>query len=289
VIRGRREGKNIVNWFPSLGVAVWAWRGAIALSRRPAIWLPLLGVTALQGALLLLLTSPHRGGLSVLALPLVRLLGGEAATHYPILYYALPTMFFRANLVLSALAGSIAGGAATLLFARAFGYDAGRSPYRRAWRSAPALIVTTALTLGLLLGLAALATLVPGEWTLRSGAVRWGVRGAMMVLLIVVQSLFVYATAWIVLKGHGIWPAVRDSVRVTARTLLPTLIAVGVSALLHFPFSFASGRVDLIAGKLKPEVIAGLLAVQIGVQLLVTFLLVGAATRLFLWRMEANR
>ena len=80
------------NPFP-LGVAVWAWRGAITLSTRPSIlWLPLLLVTAIQVALLLLLPSFHHGALIFLGLPLIRLLGGENATHYPLLYYALPTM-----------------------------------------------------------------------------------------------------------------------------------------------------------------------------------------------------
>jgi hypothetical protein len=276
-----------VNRFPSLGVAVWAWRGAITLSRHSAIWLPLLLVTGIQILLLLVLLGFHHGGLAFIGLPLVRLLGGESATHYPILYYALPAMFFRANLVISAIFGAIAGGVATLLFARAFGFEAQPGAWRHAWRRAPALIVTTTLALALLLGVTLLLSLIPNAPMQRSGALRWGVRAGSMGVLIVVQSLLVYSTAWIVLMGHRIWPAIRDSVRVTLRTLLPTLIAVSVAAIVHFPFSYALGRVDLIAGKhIRPEVIVGVLGLQIACQLLVTFLLVGAVTRLFLWRME---
>lgn len=278
-----------MNRNPSLGVAVWAWRGAIALSARPSIWLPLLLVAAIQAALLLLLPSFHHGLLIYLGLPLLRLLGGENATHYPYLYYALPTMFFRANLVISALIASIAGGVATLLFAQAFGFEPTPRPWLRAWRSAPALIITTTLTLALLLGLALLVTLIPNELTMRNAAVRWGSRIASMGLLVIIQSLLVYTTAWIVLMGHRTWPAIRDSVRVTLRTLLPTLIAVSVAAIINFPFSYATGRVDFIVEKLKPEVIVGLLGLQIACQLLITFLLIGAVTRLFVWRMEAGR
>ena len=278
-----------MNRFPSLGVAVWAWRGALALAARPSIWLPLLLVAGVQVAILVLLLSFHQGVLLLIGPPLVRLLGGEGATHYPVLYYALPTMFFRANLAISTLVASIAGGVATLLFARAFGFANEGSAWRAAWRRAPALIATTGLTLAPLIGVGLLMTLIPQDLILRNSTLRWGVRGASMGLLVVIQGLFIYSTAWIVLMGHGTWPALRDSVRVTRQTLLPTLIAVGITAIVYFPVSYALGRLDLIVNKLKPEVITALLGLQVGIQLIITFLLVGAVTRLFLWRMEATQ
>jgi len=198
-------------------------------------------------------------------------------------------MFMRANLAISALFASIAGGVATLLFARAFGFAAEGSAWRAAWRRAPALIVTTGLTLVLLVGAAMLMTLVPQDLILRNGTLRWGMRGVSIGLSVVIQGFLVYSTAWIVLMGHGIWPSLRDSVRVTRQTLLPTLIAVGITAIVLFPVSFVLGRMDIIVNKLKPEVVTGLLGLQVGVQLIITFLLVGAVTRLFLWRLEATR
>lgn len=285
--RNDAEGRIPVNRFPSLGVAVWAWRGALALAVRPALWPPLLLVTAVQIVLLWLLLAFHHGGVSLVGFPLVRLLGGEGAAHYPTLYFALPAMFSRANLAISLLVGALAGGVTTVLVARAFGFQAERDAWRLAWRRAPALIATTGATLLLLFGATLLVGLVPREATVANGPLRWGLRAASLGVLVVIQALLVYSTAWIVLMGHGVWPALRDSVRVTMRTLLPTLIAVGVSALIHFPISFALGRLDLFVGKLKPEVVVGLLGLQIGVQLLITFLLVGAVTRLFLWRTEA--
>jgi hypothetical protein len=76
---------------------------------------------------------------------------------------------------------------------------------------------------------------------------------------------------------------------VTFRTLLPTLIVIGVPAALLVPLSYATSRVDLIASKLKPETVAALLGLQLVCQALVTFLLVGAITRMFLWRVEEER
>lgn len=278
-----------MNRFQFLGVAAWAWRGVAALTSRPVIWLPFLLVVCVQAAVLLLLVLFHHRALLPFGLPLIRLLGGEGATHYPVLYYALPTMFFRVNLVISVFVASIAGGAATLLFARAFGFGEEHKAWNRALRCAPTLIAVTLLVAGLLFGIAGLATFVPKELALRSFEVRWGTRGAMMILFILVQSFLIYTTAWVVLMGHRIWPAIRDSVRVTLRTFLPTVIVVGIPVVLLFPFSYASGRVDLVANKLRPEVLVGLLSAQVVCQILVTFFLVGAITRLFLWRVEADR
>ena len=278
-----------MNRFESLGVAGWAWRGVAALSSRPVIWLPFLLVVCVQAAVLLLMMSFHHRALLPLGLPLVKLLGGEGATHYPIFYYALPMMFFRVNLAISVFVASIAGGVATLLFARAFGFAEKHQAWKRALRCAPTLVAADLLLVGLLVGIAALAALIPKEITLYSSVGRWGTRGVTLILFVVLQSFMAYTTAWIVLMGRGIWPAIRDSVRVTLRTFLPTVIVVGIPAVLLFPFSYASSRMDLVAGKLNPEVVAGLLSAQVVCQILVTVLLVAAITRLFLWRVEADR
>jgi hypothetical protein len=224
-----------------------------------------------------------------LGLPLVKLLGGEGATHYPTLFYALPTVFLRANLVITALVASIATGAATWLFARAFGLTDPRKAWARAFGQAPALIGVTALVIAFLIGIGALSSLVPRQLSLESFGVRWGIRLGIMLLLVVVQTFLAYTTAWIVLMGHGFWPAIRDSVRVALRTFLPTVIAVGIPALLLFPFSYASNQADYVATKLRPEMVAGLIAIEMAAQMILTFWSVGSVTRLFLWRVEAAR
>ena len=273
----------------SLGVAAWAFRAVVGALGRARIWLPFLIVAGVQGGVLLLLVHFHRAALLPLGEPLVRWLGGEGALHYPSLYYALPGMFFRANLIISALIASIAGGVATLLFAHAFGLDQEIPVWKRALRCGPKLIVVTLVMVVIIFGIAGLASLVPAQLSLANPTVRWGTRAAMMVLFIAVQSFFAYTTAWIVLMGHRLWPAMRDSFRVTGATLLPTLTVVAIPTVLLFPLSYASGRVDFIASHLRPETIGGLVGLQLIGQILLTFLLVGAVTRLFLWRMEASR
>jgi hypothetical protein len=246
-------------------------------------------VGGLQIALLLLIISFHYPALLPFGLPLVKLLWGESATHYPFLYLVLPTMFLRTSLALNVIVASIAGGAATLLFARAFGFGGEDKAWRRAFRCAPTLIVITLLMVGILFGIWGLASLIPRELTLQNSMVRWGTRGATLALFVFAQSLLVYATAWVVLMGHKLWPALRDSVRVGLRTFLPTVIAVGVPAVLLYPFSYAWTRVDFIASRFRPEMIPNLLGAEVVCQVVLTFILVGTITRMFVWRMEASR
>ena len=119
---------------------------------RPVTWVPFLVVTAVQFAVLAILISFDKPLILPLGLPLVERLGGEAATHYPVFYYALPTLFSRANLVIGALIASIAGGTATLLFARFWGLGSADHAWRRAFRAAPNLIPLSLLVIGILYG-----------------------------------------------------------------------------------------------------------------------------------------
>lgn len=273
----------------SLSVAAFAWRSVATQASRPVIWLPFLGVACVQAVVLVFLVWFHAPALRALGIPLVKLLGGEGAIHYPGLFYQLPVMFFRANLVIGILITSLAGGVGTLLFARHFGLKDREEAWKQALRSAPTLIGVTLVMMVIIYAISRLATLIPLDLALSNPTVRWGTRATMMGLFILIQTLFAYTTAWIVLMGSKAWPAMRDSVRVAARTFLPTLLVVGVPAVLLFPFSYVAGRVDFIGAKLRPELIGGLLSLQVIAHILFTFLLVGAVTRLFLWRMEATR
>ena len=259
-----------------------AFRSAVPLIVRPRILLPFLVMAAAQFGALGLLVWFHEQAILPVALPLVRLLGGETATHYPVFFFALPTMFSRVGLVLAVFLFSVAAGAATLLFARAFGFKSDGNAWKRALRVAPVLIILTALEGLLLFGLSLLAEPVPQD----SQWLRWGTRGGLLLGFIVIEAFLVYSTAWVMLAGHNIVQAIRDSIRVTTRTLLPTLLIVGIPAIALYPFSYLSGRVDLIATKLRPEMVTALLTTRIVLETLLTFLLIGAITRLFLWRLE---
>ncbi len=274
-----------------LNVAGWALRGPLALFFRPSQWNPFLTIGAAQAALLLLLVLFYSPFFLPVALRLIGLLAGRDAAHYPVLYFALPSMFEKGNLVINVLLASIACGAGTLLFARAFGFKskAGDRTWSWAWRCAPLLIGASLLETLLQVGAGGLMSLIPGRLVLENGLIRWGQRAALMGLSILIQGLLVYATAWIVLMGRGLFSAVRDSVRVTMKTFLPTMLVVAIPVVLIFPISYAYGRTDLIMNKFKPEMVGTLLGAQVVVQMVLVFLVVGAATRLFVWRVEGSK
>jgi len=276
--------------FQALTIASRSFQATLRLFFRPAPWGPFLLVLLVQAVLFGLVLGFHHPLVSGLGSAYVELVGGEAATRYPTLYLLLPVIVTRTNLVVAVLLGAIATGAATLSFAHAFGVaSSSASVWRRAWRRAPMLIAAAAVVTAVLLGIGALLDRVPAEVVASRAGLRWGMRGLNVLVFVLVQSLFVYTTAWIVLRGHAVWPAIRDSVRVTLRTFVPTVIVIGIPSLMLFPFWYLNGRTDLIIDKFKPEVVSLLVGGQMLAETLALFVVVGATTRLFLWRMEAGR
>lgn len=278
-----------MNLFRSLGVAGRAYKSIFSLIPRGSYWVPFLVIAAVQLAALGLFTSFYRAGLSGLGVPLVEFMGGERATHYPFLYLILPEMYSKTVLVLAVLVDSVMTGVATLYFAQALGLQVEAGAWRSAFRRALPLIVVAAIMAALIYGLGQLTHLVPADQILKNGMVRWGLRGGLLLCIAVLQSFLAYATAWIVLEGHQIMPALRDSIRVAARTFLPTLIVIAIPMALLYPLGYLSQRVDLFVDKLRPETLALVISARIVAEILFGFLLVGAITRLFLWRLEASR
>ncbi len=273
----------------SLSIVISAWRSVLGSVLQGSIWVPFFAVAVVQVLVLLLITSFHHPLLLPIAGPLIKLLVGEEALHYPILYYALPQMYFWINLVIGAVLASIAGGAAVMLFAKYFGLRDALGAWHLAFRRAPLLIAAGILLAALWLGVVQLRSLIPDEAILQSGKVRWAVRAGVLLLSVLIQSFLVYAPAWIVLMGHRIWPALRDSARVTSKTLLPTVMAVGLPAVLLFPFSWMLGQAHFVMREsLRPELIAVAAFAVVIVQIPVNFLLVGTVTRLFVWRLKES-
>jgi hypothetical protein len=275
--------------FRSFGVVARAWKSVLPLSIRPVLWVPFLLAAAVEFLVLGLFVAFHQPGIQWIGVPLVRALGGDTATQYPMLFVKLPLLYSRSMLVVGVCLVSLATGAATLLFARRFGLADAGSVVQQVRRRAPALVLTAAVSSLAVFGLSTLPRFVPHDLLLGSSMVRWGMRGGLLLCIILVVSLLVYATPWVILEGLHPLRALRDSVLVTARTFLPTVLLVGIPLVLLYPLNYLAQRVDLIVVKLRPEGVAGVLAAHIVLETLLSFLLVGGATRLFMWRVEAAR
>jgi hypothetical protein len=276
-----------MNLFRAAGMVVWAVRSAAACALRVRIWVPFLVIAGIQVLALVIMMNFHRGLLTPLVVPLIKALsGGPGVTHYPNFYLLLPVVFSRLSLLLSVLVTCIMVGAAIVLFAQAFG----RAEHLKAWKTARkhylALFIATAILAAGLFAVPYLGRLVPQHTLLQNSMVRWGVRGVLLLLSILVQSLLVYAAAWILLRREHALRAVADSMKLTRSTFVPTFVLVALPAVLLYPLGFLTSQTDLFVSKFRPEALAGIILVQIVLELLLGFLLVGAITRIFIYQTE---
>ena len=272
-----------MNAFEQIALAWQSMLRTLAELRHPATWAPWLVVGAVQFALILLLWNFAHPWLSSWMAPLVIALGGEAATHYPGLFRALPSMYSTADLVIGALLGSVAIGAATRVFAGRFlarPVTAGAS-FAEAARRSLALILAQLpfhlIALGIGLGL--------GGWLesqKRSAMVR--ILGTVFVIggSIVVQSLFFYVAALVILEKRSAWSALAEVPR-TWKNGFWAATFLGVVLLLALtPFELLQSQSGLVADRGRPELIAGLTLLQAAVTLLLYYTLTGSATMIYL-------
>jgi len=273
--------------FRSLAVAGWALRSAARQAAKPALWIPFLLIAALQILGLEAILGFCRPGISTVALPLVRWVGGDAATHFPTFYVALPVIFARWDLVLGVVVASLTTGAAAALFARAYGQTAPGAWSTAARRYFP--LTGVALVAALL----SLVVFVLGNQVLQQvmadRALRWTARLGMMAVFVVVESFLVYASVGIVLEGWGFLGSIRHSAGVAAALFVPTVVLVGLPVFLVFPLDYLAECSNLFLTKLRPELMTGVLFLKIAAELVLTFLLVGAVTRVYLWRCREER
>jgi hypothetical protein len=270
-----------MNHFAVVGGAT---RTLFPLAARPRLWFPFLALCAAQLAALGLLVSFHHPLLLPVGAPLLKSMGGNEMVHYPILFYGLPAAVLRVNLFLAILLESFTSGVATLLFATAFSGGSYRDAWSIVGRRYPSLLLLGVVAVGLTYALSFLPPLVPPQQFATDPAMRWGTRGGMLFLNAVLQTLFAYSTAWVVLKGYGPIRALAEGMTLGLRMFLPTFLVVLVATVLLFPFDFLAGRPDFLVQKLRPEVITWLLGLRSAAQIVVGFFLTGALTYLFVWK-----
>jgi hypothetical protein len=243
-------------------------------------------IAASQVVVLVLLLSFHRSAVLPFVLPVIQLVIGDAATHYPLFFFALPAVFSRVDLAISALVASLMVGIATLMFASVYHGKSQEGAWKTALKRYPVLLGTTIVMLTVLFLVSKAQSLVPQDSFRGNAMIRWGTRAGVLLVFILVQSLFAYGSAWIVLRGRSVLAAIRDSIRLAWRTLLPTFLLIAIPTLLLYPINYLTGRPDLIADKFRPETMVGILGVKIALEVILGFLLVGAITRVFLYRLE---
>ncbi len=270
-----------MNLFEQMAIALQSLRFALGQMARPALWVPwlLLGLVQL-GALFALCFAAHPAISAVMA-PLVARLAGAHALHYPELFLALPALYGRLDLAIAALPGAVVLGASTALFRDAF---LARPP-------APGAALATALrrTLPLVLGYLPYHLLAWG-WSFVLGGALGGHGGlvgrAAYVLSIagsvLLQSVFLYVAALVVIEGRG-WPGTLRSLPHTWRQGFWAALTLGMLLVLPLlPLNLLAGAGHLIVARGRPELLAVMTFAQLLVALVCGFLLSGATTLVFL-------
>ena len=262
-----------------------AWNSLIATLRSlatPRLWVPWLLLGAIQAAVVVALAWFAHPAVSWCAVPLVRLLGGADALHYPTIFRLLPALFTRADLVLGALLGAVAAGAATRMFAARFSGRPVRVGEELGWaaRHAPALI---AINLPLNLLLIALSFAIDFVLERRGGGLVGravtiaGLGGAMML-----QAAFLFATPLVAVSGLGVGRALLTLPRVFLGGIWAALLLSALVVIALLPLQGLSGLADTLVDRGTPEIVIWVTIVQVGVGLLLGFTLTGSATLVYL-------
>jgi hypothetical protein len=267
--------------FEQSGLAIEGlWRTAREVGRRP-LWGPWLALGALQLLVLLALVCFAHPWLSWVLAPFVRSLAGREALHYPGFFRSLPGLYGRADLALGVLAGSLAAGWSTWLFAARWR----RRPTAAAetWRElAPRAVTLILVQLPFNVLVVLFTTLLDRALAGHGGLTRRLGDLASLAGLVVLQALFLYAPALVVLERRGAWDALRRLPRTWARGFWAAALLSAVLLLLLLPLDAVGQRSDLLVSRGTPELVAWLVALQILAGMLMSFLLAGSSTLVYL-------
>jgi len=260
------------------GQALWL---TLRESRSGRLWAPWLVLGALQCAVLLALLDFAHPLLAWAVAPFIRAAAGAPALHYPDFYRALPFLYSRADLVLGALAGAVATGWSTRLFAarwRQQALAAGGAWAEIAPRALTLVLAQLPFQLLVLLFTGLLDRALAGQGGLvrRLGyfATLGGVAG--------LQALFLYLPALVVLERRGLWRALAGLPRTWARGFWAALLLGLVALLPLLPLSGLGQGSGLLVDRGTPELVGWLTAMQLLTGLAVSFLLAGSSTLVYL-------
>ncbi len=269
--------------FPQIILAWQGMRRTVRHLATAAVWVPWLIVGGLQLAVLVCLWGFAHPWISWFMAPLLQRVGGEAMLRYPNVFRVMPALYGRAALVIGVLVGAVMGGAAIWLFARRFLQRESRpgEGLRLAVRRAFSLIVAN-----LPAAILTVLVLALSEWWVqeKSGprilqtAARFGGLG----LALVLQALFAYVSAVVVLEGKGVLEAWRRIGECAARGFWAALLLSVVLFLPHLPVDYLGRHAQTIAQRGVPELVGLLVAAEIALGVVTSLVFSGGIALVYL-------
>ena len=256
-----------------------SWEDTIWMLRTPSVIAPFIIFAAIQFLVLVCLALFHVPPLATLMVPVVELLGGDEALHYPMHLILLPRLYHIVYLPLVIVAGfGLYGWAVSLMVEHheRAGVEIDRRQRRSVKSLIPALIVLGVVYVVSVTGLQLLASSLAGVIAHPRAASIVSLAG--VVAIVVVQSLIVYSVYFLVVRTANPLEALAASVGFGRRHLGLTSFVVSTVFLIHLPIDYLVQRADKVVQKFDPELVFVLLAAGIVVEIATSYFLFAATT-----------
>ncbi|MCK5406417.1 MAG: hypothetical protein KAJ37_03145, partial [Candidatus Krumholzibacteria bacterium] len=178
------------------------WEEALAMLRSPSVLGPFFIFAALQFLVLVCLTLFSVSPLSVVMVPVVKLLGGEEALHYPMHMILLPQMYHQVYLPLAILVGfALFGWAVSLMvdYYERTGVDIPGLKRRPTASMIPSLVVLGLIYVGVITAVQLSFSYIGSTLPVGGAAPLVSVVGG-VALVVAVQALLIYSVFFLVTR-----------------------------------------------------------------------------------------
>lgn len=247
--------------------------------RSPSVLVPFVIFGLVQAVLLTGLAFFDWPPLAPLALPIVRLLGGEPALHYPMHFILLPRLWEPVYLPLVATLGFALWTAA--VWGMVDHHEVGRRIPARPLRAAlPSVLGVGVLFVAISVGMGRAMGFVAGFAPAGPPA-----KLALALAIAVVaaaQSFLVYAPVVLRLRPVGALGALRASARYTARNFLATALVLATVLAAHAPLDGLIATSHRVATTFHPETVYYLMLGSIALEMITAYVLFASVVGLAL-------
>lgn len=264
---------------------IWSWGEMFRALARGAAVLPLALYGALQTLIVLAIVGFAYPPLSWIVAPVLRWRFGDAVLHYPNNFFVLRSALGQIDTFVWVLLGAVLSAASVHMFAAFF---AGRREgFGGGWRAAASrylpILLVAAVVMVLTHVIAQAPTSLWGELADRSPSRFRMVRGASIVVVVAVQSLFLYAVPYLLLTERRVWQALSGSFAMAWRHPVTTYLLVGIPAAVELLPLWLSRNSIMIAQRLSPEFLVFVMLVWIVAIFFAGYAVAGSSTRFFMY------
>ena len=275
--------QKLVQFFQTFG-------RAFAAMRRGRIWIPFLLYGIVEGLLLAFVYYGVRPPFTDFFAGPLSFLVPEPFFHYPVHLALIPAVFYRMLIPFGALLESLLLAAATLMFVQLIrGVEVPR------WRDALAQVKANYLQFVIFWILSFLLIFAFQKYYALATADLWVGYSKRRVMVDIadfcgsamMNCLFAYSTAVIVVEGTNIAKTFTRSLRVFGGSLIYTMLFVIFGSILTYPFSYMMQNATDWMGRFNPEVMILLVAGNIVVGMIASFIGIATLTFWYVFRQES--